>query len=426
MNTIYKLLLAVMVLPLMWACSDNDYQASVTELRLIRVSPLTVNSGDMVTILGRNFNLSPEENIVMIGDQRAEVIEAKKDELQVIVPQNNPGKYTVSVKCSSGELANLELTYLKTPDHDYLVQTVAGQPGKATSVDGVGTDATLRLPTGLSFAPDGSVWVLTRGDFRIRRIDTDLNVTTVADLTTTEGATPWQGCFNSKGEFFYVNKDKKTLRKFDPVTKTSATIVDGFNNPMNVCADKDDNMYVSSRDQKAVYKVTPQGVKSVYADVKQWGSVNYCTFDQKGNMFCGFSNFYGIVMITPEGEQIQICGDGKSYKAADFDSTFDGDEGNPLTAKVGATFGLAAASDGVLYISDNRYHCIRKLVPGADGSYLTGTLTTIVGNGSAGYSDGVGMKATFNAPYELIITPDCSTIYVAQPTNHIIRKISIK
>ncbi|MDE7442982.1 MAG: IPT/TIG domain-containing protein [Muribaculaceae bacterium] len=426
MKTIYKLLLAVMMLPMMWACSDNDYQASVTELRLIRLNPLTVNSGDMVTILGRNFDLNTEDNIVMIGDARAEVIEAKKDELQIIVPEQAPGKYTVSVKCASGELSNLELTYLKTPDHDYLVQTVVGQAGVATSIDGVGTEATIRLPTSLQYAPDGSIWVTTRSDYRIRRIDSDLRVTTIADLTA-DGATVWQACFNSKGEYFYTNKDKGLLRRFDPETKAGVTIASGLGETMNVCCDKDDILYVVSRGQSKIFKFTSTGESKGEIDMSQWNAkVNYCTFDLKGNLICGFNNLFGLVMVEPDGKQTLICGDKKSYAAADFDATFDGEEGNPLTAKIGATVGLTVASDGILYISDQRYHCIRKLVPGADGSYLTGTVTTIAGNGSAGRADGVGMKATFNQPYELLVSPDAQTIYVAQPANHIIRKILIK
>lgn len=421
----YNLFLTLILIPFLWACNNNDYEASVTELRLVRLYPLTVNSGDLATILGRNFDLTPEDNIVLIGDTQAEVIEAKKDELQIIMPDKAPGKYPITVKCASGELSNLEVTYLKTPDHTYLVQTIVGQANVATSTDGVGTEATIRLPTSLKYAPDGSIWVTTRGEQRIRRIDKDLNVTTLADLTA-DGNTVWQACFNTKGEYFYTNKDQGLLRKFDPNTKTSTTIADGFGETMNVCCDNEDNLYVVSRGHGIIYKVSPTGQKSVFADMNKWAKINYCTFDLKGNMIVGFNNLYGLVMITPSGDQIQICGDGKSYNAADFDSTFDGEEGNPLTARIGATVGLQVASDGILYISDQRYHCIRKLVPGPDGSYLTGTVTTICGNGSAGLSDGVGMKATFNQPYELLVSPDAQTIYVAQPANQVIRKISIK
>ena len=116
MRKIYILLLACPLLSLFVACNDNDYKASVTELRLVLVKPTNVYSGEIATILGRNFSTVPEENAVFINDQQATVIEAFKDELKIILPEMAPGKYSIRVKSPSGELTGLELNYLKTPD----------------------------------------------------------------------------------------------------------------------------------------------------------------------------------------------------------------------------------------------------------------------------------------------------------------------
>ena len=48
------------------------------------------------------------------------------------------------------------------------------------------------------------------------------------------------------------------------------------------------------------------------------------------------------------------------------------------------------------------------------------------GSGKAGFSDGKGLKATFNQPYEIIITEDCKTMYVAGAVNYLIRRITVK
>ena len=66
MRKIYILLLACPLLSLFVACNDNDYKASVTELRLVLVKPTNVYSGEIATILGRNFSTVPEENAVFI------------------------------------------------------------------------------------------------------------------------------------------------------------------------------------------------------------------------------------------------------------------------------------------------------------------------------------------------------------------------
>ena len=91
MRKIYILLLACSLLSLFVACNDNDYKASVTELRLVLVKPTNVYSGEIATILGRNFSTVPEENAVFINDQQATVIEAFKDELKIILPEMAPG-----------------------------------------------------------------------------------------------------------------------------------------------------------------------------------------------------------------------------------------------------------------------------------------------------------------------------------------------
>ena len=43
---------------------------------------------------------------------------------------------------------------------------------------------------------------------------------------------------------------------------TVSTIASGMKSPMNVAFDDEDNIYVSARDNKAVYKFTPSGAKT--------------------------------------------------------------------------------------------------------------------------------------------------------------------
>lgn len=160
-------------------------------------------------------------------------------------------------------------------------------------------------------------------------------------------------------------------------------------------------------------------MKSTFATLTM--SLNYIVFDKNGNMIVGTFASYTLVQIAPDGTQTTIAGDGA--KGTEY---YDGEPGNPLTAKIGATFGIAAGSDGCLYISDNTYHCIRKLTPDVAGDYSKGTLETIAGSGKAGYSDGIGLKAAFNQPYEIIITEDCKTMYVAGAVNYVIQRITVK
>jgi hypothetical protein len=77
-----------------------------------------------------------------------------------------------------------------------------------------------------------------------------------------------------------------------------------------------------------------------------------------------------------------------------------------------------STTDGTnLYVADQTSHLIRKIV------ISTGAVTTLAGTGSAGYANGTGTSASFNYPRG--ITTDGTNLYVAEYGNHLIRKIVI-
>ena len=75
-------------------------------------------------------------------------------------------------------------------------------------------------------------------------------------------------------------------------------------------------------------------------------------------------------------------------------------------------------TDGTnLYVADRLNHKIRKIV------ISSGVVTTLAGSGSEGSADGTGTSASFKYPNG--ITNDGTNLYVADRTNHTIRKIVI-
>jgi sugar lactone lactonase YvrE len=94
-------------------------------------------------------------------------------------------------------------------------------------------------------------------------------------------------------------------------------------------------------------------------------------------------------------------------------TTIAGD-GSPLV--LSDPFGVAVAADGTIYVADaGESNRIRKLSP--DGS-----VTTLAG-GSEGFADGAGAAASFNTPSALALGPD-GNLYVADTGNNRIRKIT--
>ncbi|HEY0366831.1 MAG TPA: NHL repeat-containing protein, partial [Pyrinomonadaceae bacterium] len=79
-------------------------------------------------------------------------------------------------------------------------------------------------------------------------------------------------------------------------------------------------------------------------------------------------------------------------------------------------FGVAIADDGTVYVADaGESNRIRKISP-------DGNVTTLAG-GSEGFADGIGPSASFNTPSALALGPD-GNLYVADTGNNRIRKIT--
>lgn len=78
--------------------------------------------------------------------------------------------------------------------------------------------------------------------------------------------------------------------------------------------------------------------------------------------------------------------------------------------------GLALDTLGNLYVSELYSSNIRKITP-------NGYVTTLAGNGSAGYRDGTGTNAQFYQPGGLAFDAD-GNMFVADVANHCIRKIT--
>ena len=81
--------------------------------------------------------------------------------------------------------------------------------------------------------------------------------------------------------------------------------------------------------------------------------------------------------------------------------------------------GVATDGAGNIYVSDTTNNTLRKVT--ADG-----TVTTIAGSATnaPGFADGPAAHARFNNPTHLVVDPK-GVIYVADTSNHIIRKITV-
>lgn len=385
------------------ACQDDKYVANVTELSLVRMDPESGYSGAIVKVLGRNFSEKAKDNVVLIGGKEAKVLDANKWDLTIVVPENEPAEYEVQVTTPKGTAGGIKFLYKEKPEHVYLASIYAGKVGTNASEDGVATSATFSSPEGIIPAGDGSYYILQRGSFAIRKMDSFGRVTTVK----TSGAElhhPWQGAVAPSGELYFCNKSSNQLMKMDAAGVVN--VVSGFTlqNPMGVKFDSDGFGYLSNRntDGGQVIKFKDDAVVKIYSIPMPTCSA----VDAAGRVIVGTESSGYLYMIDKDGEIKQIAGEGKANG-----SKGDGVPGDLLgKSTIGKVNGLWCAKDGALYFCDVTAQAVRKLTPGAGGDYSKGKLETI----ASGFW-----------PSDVVVSEDCAKIFVTSATTNTIRLIEI-
>jgi sugar lactone lactonase YvrE len=141
-------------------------------------------------------------------------------------------------------------------------------------------------------------------------------------------------------------------------------------------------------------------------------SANFTSIQQSlgSTALSNFINFFVSEGVIPDySENVTVStlagnGNGGFANGVGTDSTFDQPEG------------VAVDSIGNVYVADKENHAIRKITP-------AGVVTTLAGNGVAGYSEGSGSSAKFDRPQGVAVDSS-GNIYVADTGNDRIRKIT--
>ncbi|AZP13365.1 gluconolaconase [Undibacterium parvum] len=143
------------------------------------------------------------------------------------------------------------------------------------------------------------------------------------------------------------------------------------------------------------------------SDLARFSDPYGIVYDQAGNLYVadgGDNN--RIRKITPAGIVSTLAGSSEAYA-----------DGQGEAAAFHTPSGLAIDAAGNLYVADTGNHRIRKIS-------ALGVVTTVAGNGQAGYRDGAASQAQFNGPVGVAVDAS-GKVYVADTYNDKIRVINV-
>jgi hypothetical protein len=319
-----------------------------------------------------------------------------------------------------------------------VVTTVAGT-GSSGSVNGTGTSASFNIPHAIT--TDGTnLYVTDHDNNLIRKIVISTGVVTTVAGTGSSGSANGTGTsasFNyprgitTDGTNLYVTDNSNHLIRKIVISTGVVTTVAGtgssgsangtgtsasFNYPRGITTDGT-NLYVVDNSNHLIRKIViSTGAVTTVAGTGSSGSANGTgtsasfnapegiTTDETILYVADTSNNLIRKIVISTGVVTTVAGTGSSGSA----------NGTGTSASFNLPQGIA--TDGTnLYVTENNNHSIRQIV------ISTGLVTTVAGTGSSGSANGTGTSASFNLPQG--ITTDGTNLYVADMSNHLIRKI---
>ncbi|WP_461075288.1 NHL repeat-containing protein [Spirosoma flavus] len=191
-----------------------------------------------------------------------------------------------------------------------------------------------------------------------------------------------------------------------------------------VVVDGNGNTYITDGINNRIRRVTPAGTISTIAGngIQGYGGDGGPATNAKLNhpvkiALDGSGNLY---IADSDNHRIRKVTPGGiiSTVAGNGSAGFSGDGGTATAAQLYRPFGIAVDNNGNLFIAEYVNHRIRKVTS-------DGIISTVAGNGNAGYS-GDGAAATsaqLKSPYAVAVDEN-GNLYIADSGNHCIRKVT--
>ncbi|MGZ3863279.1 MAG: NHL domain-containing protein [Bacteroidia bacterium] len=198
-----------------------------------------------------------------------------------------------------------------------------------------------------------------------------------------------------------------------------------FSEPQGVMLDDTGNVYIVDEDDNVIRKISSLGMINTIigsglagfsgdggpAKFAKLTSPGGCAIDRKGNIYIADSYNHAIRKVNRSGIISTVAGHGTV-------GGYGGDGANGTSAYLNFPEMVAVDRIGNVYITDASNDRIRKLD-------TNGIITTIAGNGTPAYSGdgGLAINATLNYPMGIVVDTTSGVIYFSDANNNVVRKI---
>jgi hypothetical protein len=277
---------------------------------------------------------------------------------------------------------------------------VAGNGSASFSGDGgAATNAGLNYPINVIVDPVGNLFIADSSNNRIRKVDTNGVISTVAGNGTIPN---------------FLNPQVG-----DNGAATNAEIY----NPEGICLDTNGNLFIADTFDQRIRKVATNGIITTVAGSGTGGyggdngsatsgtaKINNPTgvvVDSTNNLYIADSGNHRIRKVSASGLITTVAGTGTAG--------YSGDGGAATSAKINTPFGVALDAAHNLFIVDYGNFCIRKIT--------NNIITTVAGNGTNGYAGDGGLSTNANLSFLQNVSVDKSgNLFIADAGNNRIRK----